>query len=267
MHQPSIAQHGDVSSRPMKSWSLARLLVPMAALAIACVAPATHAKTHDSSGVLPSSPRDASAHPSVNPTDQQNVQGPQVGAPLGPGGPRSHRRHGGGTVADGNCAASAPSTPTAGVQGGHRHRTAPLPPTTPCPPPDPGSGGLNCDNTSSAISPPIAITPPVVIAPPTSNAGPPSRGHRHRRGPLPPTDPTTTTTPSTTTASTTTPCPSSDPTAGGTGTDGGSGFTDIIATNHPHKHPPRQAPEPGTMGLLALGLGSLWLARRRGKKC
>jgi hypothetical protein len=252
----------------MKSSWLTRFSV-VAALAIACVASASQARMPDPSS-LPPDPLDAlvsdplssgQQHSSNKHGGQQGLQQPGLGAPVGSpdSGSLQHRsrKHVSSTGGQANCVEDTP--PTSKKQKRHHQRAFP-PTTTPCtpPPPDPG---VNCVTDPLPISPPIAITPPI------------SHG-KHQKKWVPPTTTATVTTPTPTTATVadTTACP--DPNSNGSGTtasDDSNGFTDVIASNDPlgsnhHKHPPHRVPEPGTLTLLALGLGSLWLGRRLGKR-
>jgi len=177
---------------------------------------------------------------------------------------RNGKTHGstGGQV---NCAGNTPSTLNAGHHDrvGHRRAAAFPPLATPCPGSNPPSTGINCvENTPAENTPAVSITPP--ISRDRHNA----TRHGRKQVPLPPT------TTATTTVTTTTPCPGSDPgisTAGSDPSDNSNGFTDVIVIadplvpHHPHRRP-HQAPEPGTLTLLALGFGSLWLGRRLSKK-
>jgi len=258
---------GDVSSRPMKSSWLNRFSVQVAALAIACVALPTQAKMADPSSVAQPNPLDALAN---DPLLNRDHRGGET------------RHHGGGNVQglhQGNTGGSAggqvncvtatpPITPPISHDGGRHHRRLPpttTPTTAPCPPSDPG---VNCVTDT----PPISIDPPITppITPPISHAGGRSHdGGRHHRS-LPPT--VSSTAPEvapTTTAAAACPDPTGSNASGNGGaSDNSGGSTDVIGSNdpHPHRHPPHDAPEPGTLVLLALGLGSLWLGRRLGKR-
>jgi hypothetical protein len=240
----------------MKSSWLARFLVlQMAALAIACVTPMTQAKTADSNRVHQPSPLDALASDPL--LDTPSVTGSLA---------HTRHRHHDSTAGAANCVADTPPASNTGHRGNGRHSRSGPPTTTLCPPSDPPpSSGTNCVDTAA----PTAITTPVVVAPPVSNTARHHGGNsggRNSRHTAPP--PPTTTDVATETA--TTPCP--DPNSGGTGaSDGSGGFTDVVAgdplgPHHHHRHRVNQAPEPGTLALLALGLGSFWLGRRRSNR-
>jgi hypothetical protein len=276
------AAKAEVSSRTMKVSWLTRFSVQLAALTIAFVAPIALAKTANTSSALPSSPLDALAsdplpdnhakqQSSNTPADHGSLQLPRVGVqgPLRDSG--SQRRHHGSIAPPGDCTMGGVPSPTTSEglhKKAHGVRPGQLPPTpAPCPPSTPpSSGGTNCDSTVP-VSTPIPIITPPVIAPPTTNTGS-RRGHHRQPAALPPTTADAAAATVTTTA-TSLPCPPPAPTAGGTNGDNSGGFTDVIGSsdNNPHhkprRLPPNQAPEPGTLTLLALGLGSLWLGRRR----
>jgi hypothetical protein len=266
----------------MRISRLARLSVQVAILAIASFAPATQARTTESSRALPSGPLDAL------PSDPLLSQDPLLGHDHAgwhssdiPGNPPSLQLHRSGrnskthgsTAGGVNCTGNTPSTSNVGLhdrgghnRGGHQRPAASPPIATPCPSSDPPSTGINCvENAPVESTPVVLITPPVT--PPISNAGRHNET-RHGRKQVPP-PPTTTTTAATTATTTTLPCPSSDPGSGSA--DNSNGLTDVIVIadplvpHQPHNRP-RSVPEPGTLGLLALGLSGLALLRRRAEK-